>query len=410
MPSKPPRSRPLRWVPLGALCALAGLSVHCHGEPAGERVPFTPPTDDVVLERVPPTASDGRARERARLRRELDANPGQLERAVRLARLDIEEGRARGDPRYLGRAQGALAPWWDAPEPPFEVRVLRATIHQGRHEFDAALADLDVAVRENPGSAQAWLTRAVVLGVRGDHAEAARSCAPLEPLAGALTAAVCRAQVRSLAGHSREAYALLSGALARGSGLGDPGELAWVLSTLGEAAARAGDTAQADRLLSRALALDGRDAYTRAAYADLLLDTGRAREAVELVRDHTADDAQLLRRVLAETALGSPEAPALADELAARFAASRLRGDGVHAREEARFALHVERDASKALALAQANWRVQHEPWDARVLLEAALAAGQPEAARPVLRFLEASGCEDPGLVALAERARRAAP
>ncbi|WNZ61655.1 hypothetical protein QEG98_38315 [Myxococcus sp. MxC21-1] len=45
-----------------------------------------------------------------------------------------------------------------------------------------------------------------------------------------------------------------------------------------------------------------------------------------------------------------------------------------------------------------------------RLLIEAALAAGRPEAARPALDFLQASGCEDPGLVFLAERVRSLLP
>ncbi|WP_164019795.1 hypothetical protein [Pyxidicoccus trucidator] len=392
-----------------AVAGAALLALRCDSSPpAGERVPFTPTSDAVVLERVPATAGDARARERASLRRALADQPGQLDLALRLARLDIEESRALGDPRYLGRAQAALAPWWDAPTPPPGVRLLRATILQGRHEFSAALADLDAVVREDPGDAQAWLTRAVVLGVRGEHAEASRSCAPLAALAGPLTATVCEAQVESLAGRSRRAYALLADALARGSP--GPEAEAWALSTLAEAAARAGDTARAEKLFVRTLAMDAKDAYTRAAYADLLLDLGRPREAATLVRGHTGDDNQLLRLVLAETALGSPEAAPLAAELAERYAASRLRGDGLHAREEARFALHVEKAPDKALALARASWEAQREPWDVRLLLEAALAAGQPEAAAPALEFLQARGAEDPVVLELASRVRRSLP
>ncbi|WP_241758962.1 tetratricopeptide repeat protein [Pyxidicoccus parkwayensis] len=371
-------------------------------------MPFTPTSDEVVLEQVPATAGDARARERASLRRALSAKPEQLDLALRLARLDIEESRMRGDPRYLGRAQAALAPWWDASSPPPGVRLLRATILQSRHGFPAALADLDVAVREDPRNAQAWLTRAVVLGVRGQHAEATASCAPLSALAGPLTAAVCEAQVKSLAGRSREAFALLTDALARGAP--GPEAEAWALSTLAEAAARAGDTARAEKLFVRTLAMDPGDAYTRAAFADLLLDSNRPREAAALVRGHSEDDNQLLRLVLAETALGSNEAATLTAELAERYAASHLRGDGLHAREEARFALHVEKAPGKALTLARASWDVQREPWDARLLMETALAAGKPEAAAPVLEHLRASGCEDPGLVALMERLRRSLP
>ncbi|NTX38307.1 tetratricopeptide repeat protein [Myxococcus sp. CA033] len=402
----PPVTRSLRGV-LGVVLALA---CGCNRGTGAASAPFTPDNDTEVLEQVPARATDARARERAALRQELDRQPRQLELAVRLARLELKEGRARGDPRHLGRAQAALAPWWDEAEPPHEVRLLRATLRQSRHEFDAALRDLEAAVREDPRDAQAWLTRAVVLGVRGHHAEAEKSCAPLDTLAGALTAAVCRAQVDSVAGHSRRAYARLSEAMSRRGGMGSPEEQAWALSTLGEAAARAGDSARAELLYTQALAADPDDAYTRAALADLLLDLNRPGDASRLMKDHATDDGHLLRRVLAETALGSAQAPALAQELAERYAASRLRGDTLHAREEARFALHVEKDARKALSLAQANWEAQREPWDVRVLLESALAAGAPEAARPALTFLDASSFEDPGLLALAERLKKAAP
>ncbi|MFP2911398.1 tetratricopeptide repeat protein, partial [Pyxidicoccus sp. 3LFB2] len=178
----------------------------------------------------------------------------------------------------------------------------------------------------------------------------------------------------------------------------------------GRAAARSGDTARAEKLFVRTLAMDPKDAYTRAAYADLLLDLGRPREAATLVRGHTGDDNQLLRLVLAETALGSPEAQVLSAELSERYAASRLRGDGLHAREEARFALQVEKAPQKALTLAQAAWEAQREPWDVRLLLEAALAAGRPEAAAPALQFLKASGTEDPVVLELASRVRRSLP
>jgi hypothetical protein len=43
----------------------------------------------------------------------------------------------------------------------------------------------------------------------------------------------------------------------------------------------------------------------------------------------------------------------------------------------------------------RATGDVQREPADARVLLDAAIAAGDSAAARPVLEFLAASGLED---------------
>jgi len=72
-----------------------------------------------------------------------------------------------------------------------------------------------------------------------------------------------------------------------------------------------------------------------------------------------------------------------------------LRGDSVHRRDEARFTLSLLGDPAAALALARANWEVQREPADARLLLDAALAVDDAAAARPALAFLAASGLED---------------
>ncbi len=58
----------------------------------------------------------------------------------------------------------------------------------------------------------------------------------------------------------------------------------------------------------------------------------------------------------------------------------------------------------RALQLARENWAEQREPADARVLLEAALAAGEPAAAAPVQAWLADSGLESVALRALAAR------
>src|SRR5262249_6966360 len=90
--------------------------------------------------------------------------------------------------------------------------------------------------------------------------------------------------------------------------------------------------------------------------------------------------------------------------LSARFAASRLRGDTVHRREEARFTLHLLNDPAAALRLATENWQVQREPWDARLMLETALAARQPHAPTDVLDWLHATGLQDPQISLLVQR------
>ncbi len=90
--------------------------------------------------------------------------------------------------------------------------------------------------------------------------------------------------------------------------------------------------------------------------------------------------------------------------LADRFAAARLRGDTVHLREEARFRLDVENDIPAALALAKANWNVQREPADLRILAAAARASGDGEARRMVMDWVASTRLEDVAVVAFAQR------
>jgi hypothetical protein len=118
----------------------------------------------------------------------------------------------------------------------------------------------------------------------------------------------------------------------------------------------------------------------------------------------------LLRLALAEQPLGAADLPQHVQALQDRFAASRLRGDTTHQGDEARFHLHLMHEPQAALDLALANWAVQREPRDARILLEAALAANKPEAARGVLDALAKSGLEDTKLAALSEQLKGEAP
>jgi tetratricopeptide (TPR) repeat protein len=367
--------------------------------------PRIPGDPSEVLERLPAGAGDAREREQARLRRALSERPDDLATALTLAQLDIERSRSLSDPRYLGYAQAALARWWDLPSPPPEVVVLRATIRQSSHDFDGALADLDRALTLAPNDAQAWITRSVVLAVRGRYAEATKSCGPLARLAPDLVFVVCETSIEALTGRAADAYDRLEGTISRTRHL-SPAEDEWARSTLGEIAVRLGRDEDAERHYRTALVLDPDDAYLLAAYADLLLDLGRPAEAVALVAHRTENDGLLLRLALAEARLHAPEAQTHAATLGARFDASRLRGDTVHRREESRFELGIRGNARAALALAVANWDVQREPWDARVLLEAALAVGADAAAQPVLAFLDEHHLEDPRITSLAEKLR----
>ena len=107
---------------------------------------------------------------------------------------------------------------------------------------------------------------------------------------------------------------------------------------------------------------------------------------------------------LAEQAMQHPAAQAHAGMLKERFLASALRGDKLHQQDEARFHLQLLGDAAGALRLAQENYRIEREPSDARILLEAALAAKDPKAAQPALDWLRTSAYENPLYAGLAQR------
>jgi tetratricopeptide (TPR) repeat protein len=385
------------------LLGLALSGVLLPANPASAE-PFLPQEGGEVLERLRTSPLDPAARELRSLRVRLSADSNNLALASQYVRQCIERSRNDADPRYLGRAQAALAPWWNAAGAPADALVLRATIRQAQHDFTNALSDLDLALKQAPRNAQAWLTRATILTVLSDYPAARRSCIPLAQLAPGLVALTAAASVNCLDGDAERGCALLRNALdayphAAAS------EKIWALTVLGEASTRLGRQVEAADFFKRALELDARDTYSLCAYADLLLDEGRAEEAAGFLKDGLRTDAVLLRLALAESQLKpKPESLAIhVSTLAARFEAGHLRGDFVHQREEARFVLCLLGTPREALRLAQENWRVQREPADVRILLESALAAHDLTAAQPALEFVRTSHLQDVRLQKLVE-------
>ena len=365
--------------------------------------PFHPADPALVLERLPFKPADPQMRELRQLRSDLAAKPDDLALASRLARRYYELVSAEGDPRYVGYAQAALAPWWSLPAPPVEVLVLRATLKQYRHDFNGALADLDAAVAKNPGNAEAWSLATTIHMVQGRYPQARSDCASLQKLTSPLIGVGCATVLDALTGKARAAYASLRTALGTAADA-TPAQRLWVLTRLGEMAARFGDFVLAEMHFKQALALGITDGYLLAAYADLLLDQNRPAEVLSLLKGMNRSDLLLLRIALAEKALGLPEQVKSRTELLNRFEDAKLRGDKVHQVEEARFRLHLQGDAPAALALATENWTVQKETRDARILLETAIAAKNSNAAAPVMGWLQETKMEDVVLQRLARQ------
>ena len=369
-----------------------------------QAAPYIPAKGTDVLERLP-RRNDPAQRELQQLRQQLAANPNNVALATTVARHHIATARRETDPRYFGYAQAALAPWWSQPAPPAEVRLLRATLLQSTHHFPEAMRDLDAIVAADPTDSQAWLTRATVQTVRGDFQGATASCARLSSLTTQLVSLTCIASVGAMTGRAGASESLLETTLGRNADA-EPDLQAWVLTLLAEIAERRGNSAVAEARYKRALALAPRDSYLLGAYADFLLDQKRPAEVIALVKDQTRIDGLLLRHALAlkQTPAASDALRRADAELGARFNAAMQRGDTVHQREQARYELHVRGDAKTALALAQKNWDVQKESADMRVLLEAALMAGNKGAAAPVLEWVARNGTEDVAVARLAKQ------
>jgi tetratricopeptide (TPR) repeat protein len=369
---------------------------------AGSAEPFVPASDAAVLERLS-WAGDPLLGDLREQRAALAQDPGDLEIALPLATAYVQLGRREADPRYDGYAQAALAPWWDLAEPPIPVLVLRATLKQRQHDFDSALADLDRVLARSRLHPQAWLTKATILGVQGEADRALASCASLAGRVEAVVEVACAAAAYGLGGRAQDGYRLLQDVLGRSRHAG-PEIRVWALTILAELAAQQGDGRRAETHFQTALAVDLRDPYLLGAYADFLLDEGRAADALALLEDETRIDPLLLRLALAEQRLGDAALREHTAVLQARFDAARRRGDSVHLREEARFTLHLLDRPGEALEVARRNWATQREPADARILLEAALAAGEPAAAQPVLDWLDRTGLEHVRIEALVDR------
>lgn len=349
--------------------------------------PRVPPDDDQVLERLPARRGDP-----------LMAELRQLS-GIALAWRYFELAMAEGDPRYVGYAEAALRAAKE--DTGADALFVRGLLKQYRHDFDGALADLAAAAQRDAQHVGARSWRAAIHMVRADYAAAREECRRLLDIASELVATGCRAYVDATTGRAAAAYRELRAALeARPDA--PPSLRLWTLTRLAEMAWRLEAHGDAEDHFRAALAIGINDNFLLAAYADFLLERGRPKAVVALLRNWTRSDTLLLRLALAEKRLASPEAARHVRALEERFAAAGMRAERLHLAEEARFLLDLKGDAPAALAVAAENWKSQREPRDAAVLLEAAVAARAPGPAAPALRWLEESGFESARLRRLA--------
>jgi hypothetical protein len=213
-----------------------------------------------------------------------------------------------------------------------------------------------------------------------------------------------------MTGEAGSAYQYLTHALAEPTAL--PPELrVWIETLAAETAEALGAWRDAEAHYRAAVAASATregsrpSVYLLAAYADFLLGARRPAEVLALLADAPPADALALRIAVAQKQLGRLEA-ARVESLSYRLQLALDGLDTTHAREAAYFALYVLDEPELATKRALANWNVQREPIDARLVLESALAAQRPADAQPVLEWLTSSGCEHADLQRLQRRLR----
>ena len=330
--------------------------------------PYVPASDETVLAHVPVTSQSQRLRT---LRHTLERNPADLDAALELSRAWLDAGRREGDPRYFSYVEATLAPWTERRDAPVDTLILMATSLQSLHRFTEAQSLLERALQIDPRNAQAWLTQATLLQVRGEFVAAGSACKQLIGIADQTIVLACIASAQSMQGKLDSSYRALQRVVQDDARM-DGSIRSWLIGQLGEMAVRLGDSDTAERHFAAALLANPDDTYIKGELADLYLRQSRPQAVVTLLKGTEAQDALLLRLAIAEKRLGGTRWVSLYD---ARYRDALRDGDATHLREHARYLLEVRGDAMAALHAAERNWQLQREPADIRIYWHAATVA-----------------------------------
>ena len=377
---------------------IAGVALVVSVAEAGEVGRFRPATPNYVVLKVPASASNDPI---AVLEQRRAQDPENEALASGLAQLYLVRARAEREQRYFARAEALVRPWAGSEGARASTLRVQADVLQNRHDFSGAMVLLNRAVALDPRDAEAKLMRASVKLVQGHAFEARADCASVLVTGESATGTICLAQVLGATGGLTRANALLESLLLRGQNLHDPGGTmpatvrAWALWLLADFSDRAGDPRSAEIALRAALEAAPENEGIRSALSDLLLARGAPREALAMVDLRAPSVGLLARRARAEQLLRDPALVATNAQIQDLVALSNRRGDRPHLREEALIALDVEHDAARALEFAKANFEIQRETIDVRLLVRAARASGDNAALRAVSKWIHDTGYED---------------
>ena len=359
-----------------------------------QQQPVTPKSDDEVLLVLPKSFLANRTKLSA-LQDKLNAAPTDPKLAAEVASQYLILGKSSGDPRFYGYARAAINRWWDT-DASTAILQIRAKLKENDHLFDDALVDLKIALAKNPNNTNDNVQILTEIGniyrTQGRYDEGMEVGDQLQSIIGPVPAAFCRAPIMAQTGRAEEAYNLLSEILPKAKANLPSSLVQYILTIRAEIADVLGREDEVEKHFVEGIEKAPGSFYLLRGYGDYLLDHDKADQALALLRDHTADNGVLLRAAIAADQSGQSElAQKWTDELETRFKEISLRGGEPHGRYESRFLYTLKNDPEAALDVALKNWQKKKEVRDTRNVLEAAIAAGKPDAAKPVIKFLRAN-------------------
>jgi len=105
-----------------------------------------------------------------------------------------------------------------------------------------------------------------------------------------------------------------------------------------------------------------------------------------------------MQALIASRGLNTNDEVSLASQMAARLQTQSLRQESLIERPRLIFQIAYGNNLASGLALSIENWKIQKEPTDAVLFLQAALALKQAKSAEPVLRWAASTKYTDPQL------------
>jgi tetratricopeptide (TPR) repeat protein len=298
---------------------------------------------------------------------------------------------SQGDPRALGQAESLLEPYKKMNTP--EILMYRASILQSNHKFDEAKLLLQEILKKIPNQADSVLMLSSINLVQGRFDDARKECDGIRDMGLMVIRFACMGQVDDMTGKIASSRDTLFQLSQVNGGL-DAGQLRWLNLILADIALRLNDPVLAKSVFEQ---LDMTTAPSLTARADWLLDHRDWKEAKNLLESHRDNDALLVRLVISEVQLKSPNAQADFQMLGERMQNWVDRGETAHQREQAMYAL-MQNPPQLALDLARSNWQKQRETADVTIYTNAAIRAHSVSDMKIIQDWIKQTGFEYPRL------------